>query len=187
VTGTPALPQGLVYRSELVPPDDEHALLERFESMAFEEIRMRGQTARRTALHYGIAYDYDHPGRVEAGEPLPDWLAPLRERCADLARVTADELVEALVQRYPPGATIGWHRDAPQFGKVAGVSLGAACRMRLRQVRGERRDVVELVLEPRSAYVFSASARWQWQHSIPPTKVLRYSVTFRTLRKERAA
>jgi hypothetical protein len=25
-------------------------------------------------------------------------------------------------------------------------------------------------------------ARWRWQHSIAPTKALRYSVTFRTLR-----
>jgi hypothetical protein len=24
--------------------------------------------------------------------------------------------------------------------------------------------------------------RWRWQHHIPPTKELRYSITFRTLR-----
>ena len=125
--------------------------------------------------------DYDNPGAVTEAEPIPDWLQPVRERCAHLSRTEPDELAEALVQRYPPGATIGWHRDAPQFGKVVGVSLGSACRLRLRPVRGERRDVVELELEPRSAYVFSGHARWQWQHSIPPTKALRYSITFRTL------
>jgi len=178
-----ALPDGLIYRPDLVPPDEERELLERFESLDFEEIRMRGQVARRTALHYGIEYDYDNPGRVAEGEPVPEWLLPVRERCAALADVPADELVEALVQRYPAGATIGWHRDAPQFERVTGVSLGAACRLRLRPMKGGREDLVELELEPRSGYLFSGSARWRWQHSIPPTKALRYSITFRTLKE----
>jgi hypothetical protein len=30
--------------------------------------------------------------------------------------VDGDELVEVLLTRYPPGAGIGWHRDAPMFG-----------------------------------------------------------------------
>ena len=174
-------PEGFVYRLGFVGEEEERELLARFETLAFEEIRMRGQVARRTALHYGIAYDYDRPAAVEPGAPVPAWLEPLRERCAVLAETTADELVEALVQRYPPGATIGWHRDAPQFGRVAGVSLGGACRLRLRPVRGG--EAVEQVLEPRSAYLFRGSARWQWQHSIPPTQALRYSITFRTLRR----
>ena len=36
---------------------------------------------------------------------------------------------------------------------------------------------------PRSAYILRDAARWGWQHSVPPTKVLRYSVTFRTARR----
>ena len=36
--------------------------------------------------------------------------------------------------------------------------------------------------EPRSAYVLTGEARQQWQHSIPPLRAPRYSVTFRTLR-----
>jgi alkylated DNA repair dioxygenase AlkB len=179
-----SLPAGFVYEPELLPPAEEAELLERFETLEFEEIRMRGQVARRTALHYGIAYDYDNPGRVEEGEPIPEWLVPIRERCARLAENPQDELVEALVQRYPAGATIGWHRDAPQFGRVAGVSLGAPCRLRLRHVK-DHANVAEVTLEPRSAYVFSGAVRWQWQHSIPPTKALRYSITFRTLRERR--
>ena len=33
----------------------------------------------------------------------------------------------------------------------------------------------------RHALVLRDDARWRWQHSIPPTKALRYSITFRTL------
>jgi alkylated DNA repair dioxygenase AlkB len=175
-------PDGLVYEPEFLGADDERALLDLFDGLEFDRIEMRGQVARRTALHFGVAYDYDNPGRSEAGEPFPGWLLPLRKRAAALAGVAPEELVEALVQDYPPQATIGWHRDAPMFGKVIGISLGAACRMRFRRPSGDRRDVFELVLEPRSAYVLAGSSRWQWQHSIPAVKEERYSITFRTLR-----
>jgi alkylated DNA repair protein (DNA oxidative demethylase) len=70
------------------------------------------------------------------------------------------------------------------FGsKIAGVSLLAPSRMRFqRTIKGER-EVAEQLLEPRSAYLLSGKARWSWQHSIPATKALRYSVTFRTLKR----
>jgi alkylated DNA repair protein (DNA oxidative demethylase) len=109
----------------------------------------------------------------------------VRARAAELAGVKPDELVEILVQRYPPGATIGWHRDAPAFGTVVGISLGSASRLRFQRGKGEDRRVFELVLEPRSGYVLAGNARTSWQHSIPPTKELRYSITFRTLRAKR--
>jgi alkylated DNA repair dioxygenase AlkB len=99
--------------------------------------------------------------------------------------VGADELPEILVQRYPPGSTIGWHRDAPAFGTVVGLSLGGTCRMRFQRGKGEARAVFEVVLEPRSGYVLGGPARTTWQHSIPATKDLRYSITFRTLRRNR--
>jgi DNA oxidative demethylase len=92
------------------------------------------------------------------------------------------ELADLLVTQYPPGAGIGWHPDAPQFGDVSGVSLLTACRMRFRRGRPRARETAELTLEPRSAYVLSGPARTQWQHHIPPVAQERWSMTFRTLR-----
>jgi alkylated DNA repair dioxygenase AlkB len=106
----------------------------------------------------------------------------VRHRAAELADEAPAALVEALVQRYPAGATIGWHRDAPAFGTVIGVSLAGAARLRFQRGTGERRRVWEVPLEPRSGYVLAGQARRSWQHSIPATKELRYSITFRTLR-----
>jgi alkylated DNA repair dioxygenase AlkB len=54
--------------------------------------------------------------------------------------------------------------------------------MRFQRGKGEAREVAEVVLVPGSAYVLKGKARWSWQHSIPPVKEDRYSVTFRTLR-----
>ncbi len=120
---------------------------------------------------------------VAEAEPLPTWLVPLRARGAALAGVDAAALVEALVQHYPVGATIGWHRDAPAFGLVVGISLGSAARLRFRRGSTGRWTTWELELAPRSAYVLAGEARRSWQHSIPPTKGERYSITFRTLRQ----
>jgi len=117
------------------------------------------------------------------GEQVPDWLLPVRARAAELAGVEPDELVEILVQRYPPGSTIGWHRDAPAFGAVVGISLGAPARLRFQRGKRERRRVWEVVVEPRSGYVLAGEARTSWEHSIPATKELRHSITFRTLRR----
>ena len=180
-------PPGLVYEPAFLSGAEQAELVGVLEALEFRAIVMKGQTARRTARHYGVRYDYEARGpehdALEAIDPIPPWLAGLRERCARLAGRPVDVLVEALVQRYPPGATIGWHRDAPMFGVVVGVSLASACRMRFQRTVAGERSVREIVLEPGSAYALIGQARWSWQHSIPPTPGLRYSVTFRSLRR----
>jgi alkylated DNA repair dioxygenase AlkB len=171
-------PEGLLYKPELLTVEDERKLLDVLTELRFDPIVMHGVAARRTARHYGRDYDYGSRTPKE-GEPMPEWLLALRDR---VAAFHPGEYAEALVQRYPPGSTIGWHRDAPAFGDVVGVSLGGSARLRFQRGKGDERRVWEIVAEPRSGYVLSGSARRSWQHSIPPTKGLRYSVTFRTLR-----
>jgi DNA oxidative demethylase len=178
-------PQGLVYEPELLSVEEEAGLLERFGSLRFDPIVLHGRAARRSGRHFGLDYDYE-ARTPQPGEAVPDWLLPVRERAAALAGHEPDELVEILVQRYPEGSTIGWHRDAPAFETVVGVSLGGTSRLRFQRGKRENRRVWEIQLEPRSGYVLSGEARRSWEHSIPPTKELRYSITFRTLRDRKA-
>jgi DNA oxidative demethylase len=175
-------PEGLVYRPELLTAAEEERLLRRLAEDSYGEVRMRGQVARRTVRHYGLSYDYE-AAAVAPGEPLPEWLLELRRRCADLLGVVDERLAECLLTRYPAGATIGWHRDAPMFGDVVGVSFGSACLLRFQRGQGDQRRVFEQPLEPRSAYVLAGPSRTVWQHGIPPVADERYSVTFRTLRR----
>ena len=178
----PPAPRGLVYQPEFITEAEERQVLDLLEAMDFHTITMHGRTARRTVRHFGLDYGYES-WKLVPTDPLPHDLAWLQQRAASLARVDPGELAQVLVSRYPPGSTNGWHRDAPMFGaKVVGVSLAAACRMRFQRGTGERRQVAEVTLESRSAYVLSGAARYVWQHSIPPTKALRYSITFRTLK-----
>ena len=123
------------------------------------------------------------------------FLDPFRERAAAWARVDADAFVMALINEYPPGAPIGWHRDAPQYGIVAGLSLRSPCRMKFRpyvradaqaSARSRRRATREIALKPRSAYLIAKPERTWYEHHVPAVPALRYSVTFRTLRRRPA-
>lgn len=118
-------------------------------------------------------------------DPPPPALEVVRDAAAAWAGRDPNDLAQILVTRYPPGATIGWHRDAPMFGTVVGVSLAAACRLRFLRAQGRPREVWEIDATPRSGYVLTGAARWSWQHSIPPVPEERFSITFRTLRRTR--
>src|SRR5436190_10568846 len=128
--------QGLRYELELVPPTMERQLLEVFESLRWDPIVIRGQAAKRSARHYGLGYDYESRTPL-AGEPVPEWLEPARALAADFAGFEPEQLAEILVQRYPAGSAIGWHRDAPAFDTVIGLSLGGFSRMRFQRGKGE--------------------------------------------------
>lgn len=52
--------------------------------------------------------------------------------------------------------------------------------MRFRPLDARVEPRQTLVLEPRSLYVMQGPIRWLWQHSMPPARELRYSITFRT-------
>jgi alkylated DNA repair dioxygenase AlkB len=113
---------------------------------------------------------------------MPDFLLPLRAEAAKFAGLEAHALEQVLITEYPPGATIGWHKDRAVFDEVVGVSLGSVCTMRFRrEVEGswERRN---LPLAPGSAYLIAGPARSEWEHSIPPVEARRYSITLRSMR-----
>ena len=175
------LPEGLVYEPGFLAEAEEHDVLEVLARFELQPYVLHDTPSRRLVRSFGLsqvagAYDLGPPG------PIPAELEWLRERSAGLMGREPGELAELLVSRYPPGAGIGWHRDLPQFGEVAGISLLTACRMRFRRGRTRAWETAELTLEPRSAYVLSGPARTQWQHSIPPVTEERWSMTFRTLR-----
>jgi alkylated DNA repair dioxygenase AlkB len=175
------LPEGFVYYDDVVSASEEASLLAGLRTLVFGAVRMRGQVARRRTIHFGWTYGYE-TWRVEPGPPIPEFLIGLRAQAARLAGVPPEAMAEVLATHYPSGAGIGWHRDAPAFGVVVGVSLLGACRFRFRQGDAAARRTRTVTLAPRSAYVLDGAARWKWQHSIPSGRAERYSVTFRTLR-----
>src|SRR5207248_328100 len=133
------VPSGFVYHPDVVTGPEERSLVEHLATMNFSAVEMRGQVARRRTAHFGWLYGYES-WKITPGPPIPDALVDLRASAARLARVDAEALEEVLVTEYSPGAGIGWHRDAPQFGDVIGISLLADCKMRFQRGRGPARE-----------------------------------------------
>jgi alkylated DNA repair dioxygenase AlkB len=184
-TESQELPSGFRYQPAFISEREEAELLATIGTLPLDAAKYKQYTARRRTVGYGSQYDFGK-NRMMPAPSIPRYLHPLREQVARWLEIPPESFVHALVSEYPPGAPLGWHRDVPHFDVVVGVSLGGEAVMRLRPYRpGEahsRRDVVTLTLAPRSAYMFRAQARWNWQHSIAATKELRYSVTLRTAR-----
>jgi alkylated DNA repair dioxygenase AlkB len=177
---TAAAPPGFRYWPDIITPAEEAALVAELEPLPFRPYEFRGYLANRRVVGFGARYD-DASRKVAPAAPIPDWLQPLKARVAGLARLAPEAFATALINEYAPGAGIGWHRDRPQFGVVAGVSLVSPCVLRLRRRAGAAFERASAPLARRSAYLLSGPARQAWEHSITPGEALRYSITFRTL------
>ena len=188
---TPDTPPGFAYRDSFISPEEEASLVDEIGRVEFADFEMRGVVAKRRVAFFGATYDAG-----DAHTPaIPGFLRPLMTRAAAWAGIETDAFAMALVNEYRAGAPIGWHRDAPQYDIVAGISLLSPCRMRFRPYvspgtpapPGSRRTAThEVLLAPRSAYLLTGESRNAYEHSIPPVAELRYSITFRTLRAGRA-
>ena len=162
----------------------EADLIEAVQTITFSTFELRGVVARRRVAFFGESY------QGAAALPVPAFLHPLREAIGEWVGIEPSAFAMVLINEYRPGAPIGWHRDAPQYDVVVGISLGSACVMRFRPYQrpgaiptGERRRTThEVRLEPRSAYILRSDARQNYEHHIPAVANLRYSITFRTRR-----
>jgi alkylated DNA repair dioxygenase AlkB len=180
----PVLAPGLIYRSDFIDRDAESALLEHIRALPLREAQYRQYTARRRTVNFGFSYDFQHL-EAKAAPPIPQFLAPLRERAAQWAGVASQDFVQALIAQYTPGTPLGWHRDVPDFEDIVGISLLGNAVMRLRPYPPDapkKADVLRIALPPRSIYLLRGAARWAWQHGVAPAKQLRYSITLRTPR-----
>ena len=181
-------PQGFSYRDDFLTLAEEASISEEIALVEFATFELRGVVARRRVAFYGRSYD---SGDIQA-RPIAPFLFPVRDRLAAWAGVPPDAFAMALINEYRPGAPVGWHRDAPQYEMVAGVSLLSPCRMKFRPYASavhragtqvQRRTAThQIVLQPRSAYLMTSASRSDFEHHVPPVAALRYSITFRTLR-----
>lgn len=183
-----APPDGFRYAEEVVSPAAETALVAEIARLPLANAQYKEWTANRRVVSYGGRYDFSR-NALEPAPPVPPFLHDLRAAAAAFAGLPAGELTHAVIAEYRAGTQLGWHRDVPQFEHVVGISLLGPARMRLRSFphaprSGERALKIELA--PRSIYCLSGAARWHWQHAISPTPGLRYSITFRTLRRRPA-
>jgi alkylated DNA repair dioxygenase AlkB len=70
------------------------------------------------------------------------------------------------------------------FEDVVALSFLAPCVLRLRREDGTGWQRQSVEISARSAYLLHGPVRSEWEHSIVPMDVLRYSVTFRSFRQD---
>jgi alkylated DNA repair dioxygenase AlkB len=180
-----AAPTGFRYAPEFLTQDEEFVLIQRIKDLPLKPASYKQYTAKRFVLSYGGSYDFTSNRLLDA-EPIPLFLYGLRERLSKWAGIAASDVAHAVIAKYETGTQLGWHRDVPDFEDVVGVSLCGFGRLRFRRYphkKGIKSPGFVIDLAPRSAYILRDEARWGWQHSISPTKALRYSITFRSRRR----
>lgn len=175
------LPGGFYYWPEFISVREELELLKAIKKLKFASIVIPGYFVKRRMNLYGFEYSFES-GRMTLTESVPEFLAALGNKISEeigIVPAGVGRRSMAIVE-YREGAGIAWHRDEGPFDDVIGVSLSGSCTLRLRS-RANKHKIVSIRLQRRSAYILTASARWDWEHRIPPTKTLRYAVIYRTL------
>jgi alkylated DNA repair dioxygenase AlkB len=181
----PIYPQGFHYEDDFISTGEEAELLSVIQQTALHSFQFQGYEARRRVASFGWDWRFD-TRQLTKGKDMPPAFHWLIERVTKKLALSA-AIAELLVTEYPVGAVINWHRDAPPFALIAGVSLSADCIFKLRPHEKEkqhRKAVLSLPVRRRSLYVMHGEAREAWQHSILPVESTRYSITLRTLKAE---
>lgn len=177
-------PEGFDYYPDFLSVKEENDLLKLISKFELHEFIFQGYTALRKVASFGFNYSFD-TRTLTRGKPIPDEFVPYMEKAASAIGEPANAFQELLITEYPEGAVINWHRDAPPFGLIAGISLLSDCRFRLRphlNASRNRKAIVSFPVNRRSLYVIKDEARDAWQHSMAAVSAKRYSITLRTLR-----
>lgn len=178
------LPEGFTYHENFLTQEEEQRLLQVVKGIDVRPMIFQGYEARRKVASFGYDYNFDHR-RLTKGRDIPQALAWLVEKVAGYLSIAAADIAELLVTEYPVGSVINWHRDAPPFDVIVGISLLSDCIFKLRphdKEKQTRKATIALPVKRRSIYVLSGISREEWQHSTSPVKEVRYSITARTLK-----
>jgi alkylated DNA repair dioxygenase AlkB len=157
--------EGLIYRPDFVTPEEETTLLQHIDAQPWLS------DLKRRVQHYGYRYDYKARSVNAAMRlgPLPGWSLDVVRRLEEnkLIPETPDQLI---INEYHPGQGIAAHVDCvPCFtGTIVSLSLGSSCVIDFKHK--QTREVVSLLLMPRSLIVMSGPARYDWTHGIAGRK-----------------
>lgn len=179
------LPEGFHYFPDFISKEEEKELINAISKFELHNFQFHGYEGKRKVASFG--YDWSFEKRMlSKGKEIPSLFTALIEKTANHLSIKPGSFGELLLTEYPVGSVINWHRDAPPFEKIAGISLGADCIFRLRpydKAKQNRKSVRSLSVQRCSLYLISDEARSEWEHSTLPVKDVRYSITLRTLKE----
>jgi alkylated DNA repair dioxygenase AlkB len=176
-------PEGFIYHEDFISAEEENLLIERVAKIPLCPMIFHGFEAKRKVASFGFDYHFESR-RLSKGLNFPDGFKWLIDKVSNHTGLAQQRFKELLFTEYPAGSVINWHRDAPPFETIVGISLASDCIFRLRPhdpSERKRSKVISFPVNRRSLYMIQGDARTNWQHSIAPVDALRHSITLRTL------
>lgn len=180
----PEMPEGFKYYPDFITTEEESKLIAFIQSMELNPMQFHQYEAKRKVKSFGRSWSFTEQ-RLKQNDPIPNEFSFLIDRITKQINISKEEIVQLLVTEYPVGSVINWHRDAPPFAIIAGISLQSDCTLKLRPhdvEKQKKESTLKLNVQRRSLYVMQGKAKTDWQHSTALLKHVRYSLTFRTVR-----
>lgn len=146
----------ITLRKEFITPEEEAELISKF------NFPPKITAGRNGIVRFGSKVPY---ANYHESTKIPNYLKAL----TDLITCTS-----VTINKYEIGRDILPHIDLGK-GMISVLSLGGESDIIFQ--KGE--EVKSLILPPRSLLEFDEEERYEWTHSIPPVKSLRYSIVFR--------
>ncbi len=166
----PDYPEGFSYFPDFLTIDEEMGLFEEVSKVDLHIFNFQGFEAKRKVASFGYDYSFDKRA-LSKGKDIPQTFDFLIEKVALHLAIKKVAFAELLVIQYPVDSVINWHRDAPPFDIIAGISILSDCTFPLRpqdKAKQNRASIISFPVKRRSLYVMQGSARSEWRHSISP-------------------
>jgi alkylated DNA repair dioxygenase AlkB len=137
------LPHGFTYHDNFITSDEERDLYESITKLDLHPLIFQGFEARRKVASFGYDYSFDKRS-LSKGTEIPAAFQWLITKVSGQTSIPENAFAELLVTEYPIGSVINWHRDAPPFDVIAGISFFPIAPSNF--VRMTRRNKIEKLL-----------------------------------------
>jgi alkylated DNA repair dioxygenase AlkB len=141
-------------------------------------------TKRKVAWYGDTDFEYTYSKTTKRALP---WTTELLELKSITEEKTGEKFNSCLLNLYHNGDEgMGWHSDAEKNlkknGAIGSLSFGAERKFTFKHKQTS--ETVSLVLEHGSLLIMKGTTQTNWQHRLPPSKLidkLRINLTFRTV------
>lgn len=164
-------PKGLYYFENIIGSEEEKEIIE-FLNKENKWFNVVHNTKSREVVHYGYQYPYrfDKNSKLNKIENIPDIFINIinkfktQPELSDLLKdYNFDQLI---INKYDCGQGIAQHVDHEKFFDkiIACVTIGSGINIKFNRLSDNKE--YNIYVQPKSLYVMSDNARYNWTHGI---------------------
>src|SRR4051794_8997888 len=135
----PAMPEGFSYYPNFITRKEEESLIQTISSFKMETMKFHQYEAKRKVVSFGHSWSFTEQ-QLKKTNDIPAAFDFLTDKIFSHLSIEKKSIAQLLITEYPIGSVINWHRDAPPFDIIVGVSLLSDCIFKLRPHDKERQN-----------------------------------------------